>query len=97
MARENRTLRFKSISQIDVPHERSGKHKSIVTSILADLKHLKPGAALKVPLDQLGDSKANVRSALNRATRKVERGIATASDDGFLYVWNTGSTEPKIV
>jgi hypothetical protein len=49
---------------------------------------LKPGTAFKVPLDQLGDSKANVRSALNRATRKGGRKIATATDEKFLYVWN---------
>ena len=34
------------------------------------------------------DSKEKVRSALNRATRKGGRHVATASDDTFLYVWN---------
>jgi len=29
-----------------------------------------------------------VRSALNRATRKARRNVATATDEDFLYVWN---------
>jgi hypothetical protein len=41
-----------------------------------------------VPLSELGDSKENVRSALNRATRKIKRNVATATDDDFLYIWN---------
>ena len=56
--------------------------------ILRDLDQLKDGAAIRVPLSELGDSKENVRSALNRATRKTKRNVATATDDGFLYVWN---------
>jgi predicted lactoylglutathione lyase len=36
----------------------------------------------------LSESKEKVRSALNRATRKGGRSVATASDDVFLYVWN---------
>jgi len=35
----------------------------------------------------LVESKERVRSALNRATRKAGRKVATASDDTFLYVW----------
>jgi hypothetical protein len=49
---------------------------------------LKEGAAIKVPLADLADSKENVRSALNRATRKSNRNVATATDESFLYVWN---------
>jgi hypothetical protein len=43
---------------------------------------------LQVPLAELGDTKENVRSALNRATRKSGRDVATATDENFLYVWN---------
>src|SRR5689334_15543225 len=81
-------MNFKSMRQQDVPQGRNGKHKAIVTKILSDLDQIEPGVALKVPLAQLTDSKENVRSALNRATRKGERNVATASDDTFLYVWN---------
>ena len=79
---------FKHMPQSDVPQGRNGKHRGIVTRILADLDHLQPGVALKVELAALADSKENVRSALNRATRKSGRKVATASDGAFLYVWN---------
>ena len=81
-------MNFKRMAQSDVPQGRNGKHKSIVTKILSDLDQIRPGVALKVPLTQLSDSKEKVRSALNRATRKAGRQVATASDDTFLYIWN---------
>jgi hypothetical protein len=80
-------MNFKGMLQTDVPQGRNGKHKQIVTQILSDLDQLQKGMALKVPLAQLTDSKEKVRSALNRATRKSARNVATASDDTFLYVW----------
>ena len=79
---------FKTMVQSDVPQGRNGKHKLIVTTILKDLDRLKDGAAIKVPLTELAESKERVRSALNRATRKAGRKVATASDAAFLYVWN---------
>jgi hypothetical protein len=81
-------LHFKTMVQADVPQGRNGKHKLIVTMILKDLDNLKAGAALKVPLEGLTESKEKVRSALNRATRKAGRKVATATDANFLYVWN---------
>jgi len=76
------------MAQVDVPQGRNGKHKSVVTAIIADLDKLETGAALKIELTGLDDSKENIRSALNRATRKQKRNVATASDGRFLYVWN---------
>ena len=86
-------LNFKSMPQGDVPQGRKGKHNAIVTKILSDLDQLTTDVALKVPLAQLAEGKENVRSALNRATRKSGRSVATASDDDFLYVWN--ETAPR--
>jgi hypothetical protein len=79
---------FDTMAQVDVPRSRNGKHKTIVSNILSDLDQLPGSAALKIPLAKLTDSKENVRSALNRATRKADRKVATATDDVFLYVWN---------
>jgi hypothetical protein len=81
-------MNFKHMPQIDVPQGRNGKHKQIVMKILSDLDQVQKGVALKVPLAELTESKERVRSALNRATRKSGRSVATASDDTFLYVWN---------
>ena len=80
-------MNFKAMPQVDVPQGRNGKHKEIVTKILSDLDRAQKGVALKVPLVQMAESKEKVRSALNRATRKSGRNIATASDENFLYVW----------
>jgi hypothetical protein len=81
-------MHFNIMVQSDVPQGREGKHKLIVTTILNDLDRLGAGSALKVPLADLLQSKEKVRSALNRATRKAGRQVATASDATFLYVWN---------
>ena len=81
-------IRFKTLLEIDVPKTRKSKHKDILASILSDLDQLKAGSAFKVPLAELGSSKANVRSALNRAARNRKFRVATASDDSFLYIWN---------
>ena len=79
---------FKTMVQANIPQGRNGKHKTIITTILKDLDNLKTGSALKVPLAELAESKEKVRSALNRATRKESRKVATATDAEFLYVWN---------
>ncbi|HVT97518.1 MAG TPA: hypothetical protein VHE33_08420 [Acidobacteriaceae bacterium] len=80
---------FRTADRADVPTGRNGKHKSIVTQILSDLEQLESGLCLKIPLSELPDTKANIRSALNRATRKMERPVATATDEEYLYVWNS--------
>ena len=81
-------MHFAVMRQVDVPNGRNGKHKQFVTTILSDLDQLATGAALKVPLPELTDSKDKVRAALNRASRKLGRRVATASDSNFLYIWN---------
>ncbi len=84
---QNPHSRFQSILQNDVPKGRDGKHKHIVTQLLADIALLEKGSALKVPLEALPDSKENIRSALNRATRLRGLNVATSSDAEFLYIW----------
>jgi hypothetical protein len=88
---KNNSTHFKTVMQADLPQGRNGKHKKIVTMIMADLDRLTDGSALKVPLAELAESKEKVRSALNRATRKAGRQVMTASDPRFLYVWNQGT------
>lgn len=83
------SMKFASVLQTDVPTGRNGKHKEIVTQLLNDIAQLAPGNALKVPLSELPDTKENIRSALNRATREREISVATSSDDEYLYVWKS--------
>jgi DNA helicase TIP49 (TBP-interacting protein) len=86
---------FKTIEQVNVPQGRHGKHNQIVATILSDLDRLRDASAIKIPLSELAESKEKVRSALNRATRKAGRTVATASDASFLYVWNVGGPIKK--
>ena len=79
--------KFESVLQIDVPKGRDGKHKSIITRLLGDIAQLGEGAALKIPLSQLPDTKENIRSALSRAARQAKINLATSSNNEFLYVW----------
>lgn len=81
------SMKFESVLQADVPKGRDGKHKQIITQLLSDISKLDVGAALKIPLDQLADTKENVRSALSRAARQANINLATSSNDEFLYVW----------
>jgi hypothetical protein len=80
-------MRFESVSQNDVPKGRDGKHKEIIKQLLSDIERLDLGAALKIPLSALPDTKENIRSALNRATRQIGIEVATSSDSEHLYVW----------
>lgn len=94
--RVNSPMNFKTMAVPEVPRGRNGKHKQIVSRILADLEQVDDGLALKVPLDGLAESKEKVRSALNRATRKAGLNVATASDGDFLYVWMDRAAAAKI-
>ena len=87
-------LGFQSILQDDVPKGRDGKHKRIVTQLLKDIDRLAHGTALKVPLSALPDSKENIRSALNRATRQKGIEVATSSDAEYLYIWKVELQKP---
>jgi hypothetical protein len=83
-------MKFESVLQANVPKGREGKHKEIITQLLSDIAQLTPGSALKIPIDELPDTKQNVRSALSRAASQQEIDLATSSDQEFLYVWKTG-------
>lgn len=81
-------LNFASILQVDVPQGRIGKHKQLVSRILADLERTGADTAVRIPLSGLGGEKIqNVRSALNRVTRAKSIEVATAADEKYLYVW----------
>jgi hypothetical protein len=84
---DSSSMKYESINQSDVPKGREGKHKRIVGQILNDIDQLEADRALRIPLIDLPDSKENIRSALNRATRQRRMEIATSSDSEFLYVW----------
>ena len=88
-------LKFESILQVDVPKGRDGKHKEIVSQLLNGIARLDEGAALKIPLSELPDTKENIRSALSRAARQNNLDLATSSDEHFLFVWKVSKKIPS--
>jgi hypothetical protein len=83
-------LNFANRLIASVPHGRKGKHNSIVAKIIADLERLDLETAILVPLDGMnGEKMANVRSALNRATKQKGLLVSTSTDDKYFYVWRT--------
>jgi hypothetical protein len=86
----SKSSKFESILQTDVPKGRDGKHKQIILQLIEAIDNLPHGSALKIALEELPDSKENIRSALSRATKQQNMNIATSSDDKYLYVWKNG-------
>ncbi len=81
-------LNFASVLLVDVPQGRHGKHRDLVSRILADLERATANTAVRIPLSGLdGEKIQNVRSALNRVTRVKSIEVATAADEKYLYVW----------
>jgi len=89
-------IRYQSIRRTDVPSSRQGKHTQIVEQLLRHLDELDPGTALKVALASLPATKANIRSALNRATHKKGLRVATSSDARHLYLWKITGKPGKV-
>ncbi|HEX5431300.1 MAG TPA: hypothetical protein VFW83_05005 [Bryobacteraceae bacterium] len=89
MVTQQRKRNFKTADRSEVPTGRTGKHKLIVTQILDDLGRLEKGLCIKIPISELPDTPVNIRSALNRTTHKASLSVATATDEEFLYIWNS--------
>lgn len=85
--------KYESMLQIDVPKGRDGKHKQIISQLLEAIGELGVGAALKIPLAELPDTKQNIRSALSRAASQKKINLATSSSNEFLYVWKTDNED----
>jgi len=84
-------MKFNTVLQADVPKGRDGKHKEIVMQLLSDIAQLETGNALKIPLEDLPDSKENIRAALSRAAIQRDLHLSTSSNNEFLFVWKTDS------
>jgi len=87
---------FETVSQGDLPNGRKGKHHPLLVKVLEDLERLPEGRAIKIPLAEFAGSVADIRSAINRATRKLDVEIATSSDEQFFYVWRPGPNSTAV-
>jgi hypothetical protein len=86
------TAPFESISRDGLPDRRKGKRHVIVGQLLESLEEPNDGRALKIPFSEVLDIKANIRSALSRASKQKKLNVATSSDETHFYMWAV--TEP---
>jgi|SRR5580704_9712921 hypothetical protein len=82
--------KYRRVDSDSLDKGRRGKHFELVKGILLELKAAPPGAALEIPLDDVGGiGLANLRSAVHRAASSENLAIQTLADDKNFYVWKT--------
>ncbi len=84
--------RYRQVQVSSLDRGRRGKHYDLIQKILKELKSTEPGAALQIPLDEVGNiGLANLRSAVHRGATSAGIAIETLADAKNFYVWNTSS------
>ena len=81
------SIKLERLPLSELRQGRHGKHHDLVGRIAAEIEALPDGEALKIPLDSMDISLANLRSAVSRAM--TSRGVKTGtfSDGKSLFVW----------
>jgi hypothetical protein len=81
---------YRSVNIAGLGNRRRGKHRDLTGGIVCQLKALREGQALEIPLSEVGGVElANLRSAVHRAAELAKLGIQTQSDEKNFYVWIT--------
>lgn len=79
---------YGSVKVASLGNRRRGKHSDLIGGIMRELKELRGGMALVIPLTETGGVElANLRSAIHRAAAANRIAIETQSDDKNFYVW----------
>jgi len=79
---------YRSIKITSLANRRRGKHHDLTAGIMRELKVLKEGLALEIPLTSVGGVElANLRSAVHRAAVAAKLDIQTQADEKNFYVW----------
>jgi hypothetical protein len=87
-------LKYRRVEISDIKKGRRGKHHDLVQGIIEELRTLSAGAAMQIPLDDVGGiGLANLRSAVHRASSADGFLIETLADENNLYVWKTDKSE----
>lgn len=79
---------YHSVKIGSLGNRRRGKHRDLMSGIMSELKALKKGLALEIPLAGVGSVElANLRSAVHRAGLAENLIVQTQSDGNNFYVW----------
>jgi hypothetical protein len=94
---------YESVRIASLPSGRRGKHRDLTEGIVRELKAVKEGMALVIPLTKVGGvDLANLRSAVHRAASGAKLEIETQADAENFYVWlrkdvgRTNGTDKKM-
>lgn len=79
--------KFRRLLLSELRQGRRGKHHDLVGRIAGEIEALADGEALSIPLDGMGISLANLRSAVTRAMTSRGVKIGTFSDGERIFVW----------
>jgi hypothetical protein len=88
-------VRYRRVDVTDLDRGRRGKHHDLVKGILDELRTAPLGAALEIPLSEVGVGLANLRSAVHRASAGSGITIETLADDRNFYVWRKDASTEK--
>ncbi len=79
---------YRSVKVANLGNRRHGKHHDLTAGILRELKMLKQGLALQIPLATVGGVElSSLRSAVHRAAAADNLEIETRADEMNFYVW----------
>jgi hypothetical protein len=90
-----KAMRYRRVDVADLDRGRRGKHYDLVQGILEELRATPPGAALEIPLSEVGIELANLRSAVHRASAGSGITIETLADERNFYVWRKDALSQK--
>ena len=86
-------LKYRQVEVVNLDKGRKGKHHELVQGILRELEMLSEGAAMEIPLADVGGiGLANLRSAVHRAATAQGIEIQTLADDKNFYVWKAAKS-----
>ena len=87
-------LKYRRVQVSGLNRGRRGKHHELVNGICQELEQLQPGAALEIPLSDVGGiGLAKLRSAIHRGAASRDIAIETLADKDNLYVWGRTASE----
>lgn len=91
----HRVARYRRVEVADLDRGRRSKHHELVNGILEELRAAPVGAALEIPLSEVGVGLANLRSAVHRASASSGITIETLADESNFYVWRKNASTQK--